>query len=90
MMALRSILTLLVLVGLASCTNFTGNISVTQFSNIISAAELKSDNISVVAKFIGDLLDKDQGSTWNVVIRQYPVSDSSFWSLSYLNHYLNW
>jgi len=68
----------------------TGNINVTQFTSLIEAAENKSTNVSVVAKYIGDLLDIDKGVTWNVIIRQRGVIDSSFALYSLQDHYLNW
>jgi len=85
-----TVILLFALVVLVSGKNMTGNINVTQFTSLIEAAENKSTNVSVVAKYIGDLLDIDKGVTWNVIIRQRGVIDSSFALYSLQDHYLNW
>ena len=84
-----TVILLFALVVLVSGKNMTGNINVTQFTSLIEAAENKSTNVSVVAKYIGDLLDIDKGVTWNVIIRQRGVIDSSFALYSLQDHYLN-
>jgi len=85
-----TVILLFALVVLVSGKNMTGNINVTQFTSLIEAAENKSTNVSVVAKYIGDVLDIDKGVTWNVIIRQRGVIDSSFALYSLQDHYLNW